>query len=137
MPTITILQGSTNVVLPLKLPPNGGDLWVELQPGDVVDGPVEERVDGRGKRLLLDPKCRHATTFWTGERVVLVAYTVNTLGKVPESEFKTLESLNFPLPVSVRLPLTEQQDVRRLDVLDCFEEEPLAEVEARHPNGQS
>ena len=35
-----------------KLPPNGGDLWVELQPGDVVDGPVEERVDGRGKRWL-------------------------------------------------------------------------------------
>ena len=144
------LQGSTNVVLPLKLPPNGGDLWVELQPGDIVDGPVEERVDGRGKRwlgtthklqrgkpLLLDPKRRHATTPWTGERVVLVAYTVNTLGKVSESEFKTLEALNFPLPVSVRLPLTEQQDVRRLDVFDCFEEEPLAEVEVRHPNGQT
>ena len=123
---------------------------MELQPGDVVDGPVEERVDGRGKRwlgtthklqrgkpLLLDPKRRHATTPWTGERVVLVAYTVNTLGKVSESEFKTLEALNFPLPVSVRLPLTEQQDVRRLDVFDCFEEEPLAEVEARHPNGQT
>ena len=54
-----------------------------------------------------------------------------------ESEFKTLEALNFPLPVSVRLPLTEQQDVRRLDVFDCFEEEPLAEVEVRHPNGQT
>ena len=54
-----------------------------------------------------------------------------------ESEFKTLEALNFPLPVSVRLPLTEQQDVRRLDVFDCFEEEPLTEVEARHPNGQT
>ena len=39
--------------------------------------------------------------------------------------------------MSVRLPLTEQQDVRRLDVFDCFEEEPLAEVEARHPNGQT
>ena len=56
---------------------------------------------------------------------------------MPESEFKTLEALNFPLPVSVRLPLAEQQDVRRLDVFDCFEEEPLAEVEARHPNGQT
>ena len=39
--------------------------------------------------------------------------------------------------MSVRLPLTEQQGVRRLDVFDCFEEEPLAEVEARHPNGQT
>ena len=87
---------------------------MELQPGDVVDGPVEERVDGRGKRwlgttlklqqgkpLLLDPKRRQATTPWTSERVALVAYTVNTLGKAP----KTLEALNFPLPVSVRLPL--------------------------------
>ena len=27
--------------------------------------------------------------------------------------------------------------MRRLDVFDCFEEEPLAEVEARHPNGQT
>ena len=34
--------------------------------------------------------------------------------------------------MSVRLPLTEQQDVRRLDVFDCFEEEPLAD-----PNGQT
>ncbi|CAE7806114.1 rrp5 [Symbiodinium sp. CCMP2592] len=42
------LQGSTNVVLPLKLPPNGGDLWIELKPGDLVSGPVEERVDGKG-----------------------------------------------------------------------------------------
>ena len=41
------LQGSTNIVLPLKLPPNGGDLWIELKPGDLVSGPVEERVDGK------------------------------------------------------------------------------------------
>ena len=27
--------------------------------------------------------------------------------------------------------------MRRLDVFDCFEEEPLAEVEARRPNGQT
>ena len=82
---------------------------VELQPGDVVDGPVEERVDGRGKRwlgtthklqrckpLLLDPKRRHATAPWTGERVVLVADTVDTLGKVPECHFNTLESPKLP-----------------------------------------
>ena len=62
---------------------------MELQPGDVVDGFVEARVDGKGKRwlgttlklqrgkpLFLDPKRRHATTPWIGERVVLVAYTV-------------------------------------------------------------
>ena len=27
--------------------------------------------------------------------------------------------------------------MRRLDVFDCFGEEPLAEVEARRPNGQT
>ena len=46
------LQGSTNVVLPLKLPPNGGDLWIELKSGDLVSGSVEERVDGKGRRWL-------------------------------------------------------------------------------------
>ena len=46
------LQGSTNVVLPVKLPPVGGELWVELQPGDVPSSVVEERVDGKGHRFL-------------------------------------------------------------------------------------
>ncbi|CAE7412998.1 GIP [Symbiodinium sp. CCMP2592] len=144
------LQGSTNVVLPLKLPPNGGDLWIELKPGDLVSGPVEERVDGKGRRWLgtthklergkpffLDPTRRHATTPWKGERAVLVGYTVNTLGKELEHEFQSLEALGFPLPASVRLPLTEQQDVRRLDAFDCFEEEPLQETKARHPDGKT
>ena len=136
------LQGSTNVVLPVKLPRVGGELWVELQPGDVPSSVVEERVDGKGHRFLgvthqlqkgkpffLDPRRRHATAPWEGERVVLVAYTVNTLGTVPESDLQALESLGFPLPGSTRLPLTQQQDVRRLDAFDCFEEEPLREAQ--------
>ena len=136
------LQGSTNVVLPVKLPRVGGELWVELQPGDVPSSVVEERVDGKGHRFLgvthqlqkgkpffLDPRRRHATAPWEGERVVLVAYTVNTLGKVPESDLQALESLGFPLPGSTRLPLTQQQDVRRLDAFECFKEEPLREAQ--------
>ena len=136
------LQGSTNAVLPVKLPPEGGELRVELQPGDVPNGIVEERVDGKGQRFLgvthklqkgkpffIDPKRRQATAPWEGERVVLVAYTVNTLGKVPESELQALERLSFPLPGSTRLPLTQQRDVRRLDAFDCFEEEPLREAQ--------
>ena len=58
-----------------------------------------------------------------------MAYTVNTLGKVPESDLQALESLGFPLPGSTRLPLTQQQDVRRLDAFDCFKEEPLREAQ--------
>ena len=80
------LQGSTNVVLPVKLAPVGGELWVEMQPGDVSSGVVEERVDGKGflgithqlqkgKPFFLDPRRRHATAPWEGERVALVAYT--------------------------------------------------------------
>ena len=127
------LQGSTNVVLPVKL--SGGELWVELQPGDVPSSVVEERVDGKGHRFLgvthqlqkgkpffLDPRRRHATAPWEGERIVLA------LGKVPESDLQALESLGFPLPGSTRLPLTQQQDVRRLDAFDCFEEEPLRDL---------
>ena len=68
------LQGSTKVVLPVKLPRVGGELWVELQPGDVPSSVVEERVDGKGHRFLgvthqlqkgkpffLDPRRRHAS----------------------------------------------------------------------------
>ena len=106
------LQGSTIAVLPLKLPPNGGDLWIELKSGDLVSGSVEERVDSKGRRWL-----------GTIHKLVLVAYTVNTLGKELEHECQGLEALGFPLPASVRLPLTEQQDVRRLDAFDCFEED--------------
>ena len=120
------------------------------QAGDLVNDPVEEGVDGKGRRWLgttrrlergkpffRDPTRRHATTPWKGERVVLVAYTVNTLGKELEHEFQSLEALVFPLPASVRLPLTEQQDVRRLDAFECFEEEPPQETTARHPDGKT
>ena len=68
---------------------------------------------------------------------MLVAYTVNTLGKEPEHACQRFEVLGLPLPASVRLPLTEQQDVRRLDAFDCFEEETLQEVEAHHPVGKT
>ena len=68
---------------------------------------------------------------------MLVACTVNTLGKELEHEFQSLEALGFPLPASVRLPLIEQQDVRRLDAFDCFEEEPPQETKARHPDGKT
>ena len=83
----------------------------------------------RGKPFFLDPKRRHATAPWKGERVALVAYTVNTLGKAPESELQALELLGFPLPGSTRLLLTQQQDARRVDAFDCFEEEPLKEAQ--------
>ena len=87
--------------------------------------------------LLLRPYSSPRSTPWKVERAVLVAYTVNMLGKELEHECQGLEALGFPLPASVRLPLNEQQDVRRLDAFDCFEEEPLQEVEVRHPDGQT
>ena len=56
---------------------------------------------------------------------MLVAYTVNTLGKELEHGFERLEVLSCPLPSPVRLPLTERQNVRRRNAFGCFEEEPL------------
>ena len=57
--------------------PNGGDLWVELQPGNVVDGPVEERVDGRGRRWL-------ETTHKLQRRKPLTLFLVRSCHKQPD-----------------------------------------------------
>ena len=118
------VAGSTTVMLPLKLPPDGGDLWVELRAGDVVHGPVEKRVESKGQEWLgTSHKLQCATPFSErrhshspskGEGSMLVAHTVNALGKVPECGLQALQAFGFPLPSSAHLPLTVQQDVRRL-----------------------
>ena len=108
------LRGSTNVVLPLKLPPNGGDLWIELKSGDWVSGSVEERVDGKGRRWLgtthklergkpffLDPTRPHATTPWKGGRASAGRLHCQHARQELEHEFQSLEALGFPLPASV------------------------------------
>ncbi|CAE7219055.1 GIP [Symbiodinium sp. CCMP2592] len=44
-------ERAVNYVYPIRVPRQGGDLWVELCKGDAVKGEIVERADDRGKRL--------------------------------------------------------------------------------------
>ncbi|CAE7258960.1 unnamed protein product [Symbiodinium natans] len=100
-----------NIVLPLKLPPHGGGLWVELRPGDKVSGEVAVHHDGSthvagqvfklqvGVPQTFCPKARHATEPWTrGHRVVIAAYTTGGYARLAAPEARELTSLGFAMP---------------------------------------
>ena len=100
-----------NIVLPLKLPPHGGGLWVELRPGDKVTGEVAVHHDGSthvagqvfklqvGVPQTFCPKARHATEPWTrGHRVVIAAYTTGGYARLAAPEARELTSLGFAMP---------------------------------------
>ena len=84
-----------NYVIPLKIPSRGGALWVELQPGDVAEGEILQRLDPHGRvhygqayemkegtPIVLDPRCAHEIFPWTGTRINLIPYTPDGLGKL-------------------------------------------------------
>ena len=88
-----------NYVIPIQVPSQGGALWVELQPGDVVEGEVLQRLDPHGKvhygqvyemkegtPIVLDPRCAHEVLPWTGTRIY--------------EDIKNLEDCGFPTPLS-------------------------------------
>ena len=102
---------SSNVVLPLKMPVRGGHHWMELRNGDIVTGGVQALTDVKGSTYYgtvsklqalqpayLDPRRRHGVTEWVGDRVVLVGYTVRTLGRDMSESVAWLQSLGFNVP---------------------------------------
>ena len=102
-----------NVLLPLKLPRSGGNLWQELREGDHVNGAIQIRSYGgqqlagvetplrEGHCTMFDPKRRHATQSWKqGTRLVLAAYTAGSYCKLSPPDSAALETLGFPLPAT-------------------------------------
>ena len=56
------------------------------------------------KPALLDPRRRHGVTDFDGERVVLVGYCINTLGRDVADYVTWLEDLGFNVPLHVKEP---------------------------------
>ena len=112
----------------LKKPRRGGELWVELGPGDVVRGPVVQReVPGsgeavygqllkndRGKCVSFFPGRRHEVEQWKGSRAVLIGYTPQCLGKLDDEAIKALEENGFVTPVT-QMPEFFQGDAEEVD----------------------
>ncbi|CAE6966013.1 RE1 [Symbiodinium sp. CCMP2592] len=101
-----------NYVVPLTVPESGGELWVELKEGDVVQGHIERRESGGkqvygqlhslrpGEAIEFSPARYHEVMDWTGERVVIIAYTPNCLGKLSQEDLQQLHDHDFPVPLS-------------------------------------
>ncbi|CAE7767389.1 ycf43, partial [Symbiodinium sp. CCMP2456] len=101
-----------NVVVPVRCPEQGGELWVELKPGDTVQGEIEQRGNGKqlfygqmlplapGESIKFGPQRYHETSPWKGRRAVIIGYTPNCLGKLGQSDLEALHDHGFPVPLS-------------------------------------
>ncbi|CAE7275253.1 unnamed protein product [Symbiodinium sp. CCMP2592] len=104
---------SLNYALPLQLPERGGELWLELSPGDVLKGDVVERTGARGRGHygqviplrkgvcnVFNPRCGHEVLPWTGTRSMIIAYTPQCMGKLDYDVVRKLEGFGYPTPLS-------------------------------------
>ena len=101
-----------NYVIPISVPERGGELWVELKEGDIVQGKIEQRIAGGrqvygqlrslrcGEAILFGPRRFHDVAEWLGERIVIIAYTPDCLGKLSQEDLQTLHEHQFPVPLS-------------------------------------
>ncbi|CAE7365496.1 unnamed protein product [Symbiodinium microadriaticum] len=101
-----------NYVLPVRCPEQGGELWVELQPGDVLHGQIERRDTSKGtmygqmyplsegESFSFGPRRFHEVAEWKGDRTVVIAYTPDCLGKLNQQDLEGLHSHGFPIPLS-------------------------------------
>ena len=100
-----------NILLPVTVPRSGGNLWLELGPGDTLHSePVLLKADGAtrvgqhialcpGQPIFFSPKRRHATQPWSsGPRLVLAAFSPSTVYKLKESQLSRLVQLGFSPP---------------------------------------
>ncbi|CAE7735292.1 unnamed protein product, partial [Symbiodinium necroappetens] len=86
----------------------GGGIWVADDLGEVAEEIQGETVLGKNLDLqsgavTLQPRKWHFTREWTGDRVVLVLYTVRDYLKAPRSDLEFLTGLDFHLPEPVYL----------------------------------
>ncbi|CAE7237540.1 unnamed protein product [Symbiodinium sp. CCMP2592] len=106
-------ENAVNYVYPIRMPKRGGELWVELSPGDRVDGEITDRTDSQGKRrygylkklqhgccTVFSPRRAHEVLPWTGTRTVLIAYTPQCMGRLSTEMIHELETRGFQPPLS-------------------------------------
>ncbi|OLP92560.1 Retrovirus-related Pol polyprotein from transposon TNT 1-94 [Symbiodinium microadriaticum] len=101
-----------NYVAPVQVPERGGEVWIELRYGDCVQGVVEQRNHGdraiyghklplvQGEGLRFSPRSAHEVCDWEGDRIVLIAYSPQCLGKLNQADVEKLHDFGFPVPLS-------------------------------------
>ena len=89
-----------NYIIPLSCF-SAGELWLEHEQGEVSQD------DGRGRLLPIqlpyvafNPKTRHATMPWRGDRIVLIAFHIRQAWRLSPASTSSLQSCGFRLCVS-------------------------------------
>ncbi|CAE7875432.1 unnamed protein product [Symbiodinium sp. KB8] len=115
-----------NYVIPIMVPSRGGEVWVELRQGDCVHGVIEQRLQGdrmvygqklqltSGEGLKFNPRSAHEVCDWEGERIVLIAYSPQCLGKLNQADVTKLHDFGFPVPLSQLPEFYENEEGERI-----------------------
>ena len=133
-----------NYVVPVVVPSRGGELWIELKPGDIVKGNIEQREAGnqrlygqleqlqQGECIAFDPSRYHEVTEWEGVRINVIAYTPDCLGKLSQDDLELLHDYEFPVPLSQLpefhgnpQPVRDGPQVMQAELLHEVEEEAV------------
>ena len=85
-----------NLILPFSVY-GGGELWVEHNAGNIkltTDGP-SGILHNTPEPVIFQPRKRHATMPWTGQRYSLIAYHVRQAERIPRHDVQYLTQLGF------------------------------------------
>ena len=106
-------EKACNYLLPLRIPKSGGELWVELSPGDELRGVVLDRRDDKGTKKFgqvlqfakdviteFSPRKLHEVLPWEGTRSMIIAYTPQAMGKITQEMVTKLEAHGYAVPIS-------------------------------------
>ena len=98
-------SSSSNLVIPIVQPQQGGEVWVEGS-GEAGSRMIREcegkEVQGRlvvlNQPQKLDPRKWHETMPWTGDRLIVIGYALSTFRKLPRPEIMWLKRHGVPFP---------------------------------------
>ena len=105
-------KGSENAVLAIS-DFSGGGLWVESKEGCISCPSGQQDLKGdvlefQDRVIRFEPHLKHSTMPWSGNRVVLIAFTIQGPWNMPEDLACELSALGFRLPDMSR-PGTREQ----------------------------
>ena len=101
------MDGSSNVVIGLQCPRQGGQVWIQSHDNPTSDRTVWKPCGTKElpgllhtvrQPVIFDPKQWHATVAWSGNRMVLIGYSLKGFMRLPEQDVAHLRFCGFPLP---------------------------------------
>ena len=118
------LVGSENLVVPLKRPQKGGEIWIENSNPhpkrrtltlECNGHPVLGELRDLQGPVSLNPKKWHATRPWQGDRMVLIGYTLQSHSLLSRNEVLCLRGRGFQFPWKTRSNISRSRETAQPD----------------------